>query len=164
MEKKRTVPWKNIFGVIGILLFVIAAACYLLLNQTMLGVAAALIGTMLIDFAMFPDTKRTTWQKLRWPAVIMVALIWTGFASFGRHTYTGVITKIMRVEERHNGYHYEVTLQSDKQTYHFEDSVNMLVGKSHYLHLHVSDKRVKVITSGVLPNNPVIQQNILSVK
>jgi hypothetical protein len=117
----------------------------------MLGVAAALIGTMLIDFAMFPDTKRTTWQKLRWPAIIMVALIWTGF-------------KIMRVEERHNGYHHEVTLQSDKQTYHFEDSVNMSVGKSHYLHLHVSDKRVKVITSGVLPNNPVIQQNILSVK
>ena len=164
MEKKRTVLWKNIFGVIGILLFVIAVACYLLLNQTMLGVAAALIGTMLIDFAMFPDTKSTTWQKLRWPAIIMVALIWTGFASFGRHTYTGVITKIMRVEERHNGYHYEVTLQSDKQTYHFEDSVNMLVGKSHYLHLHVSDKRVKVLTSGVLPNNPVIQQNILSVK
>lgn len=164
MEKKRTVPWKKIFLGIGILFLAIAAFCYLLLNQTIFGIVSALIGGMFINFSMGPAPERTIWQKLRWPGIIVIALIWTGLLSFGRHTYTGEITRITRVEERHNGYHYEVTLQNGKQTYHFEDSVNMLVGKSHYLHLHVSDKRVKVTTSGVLPSNFLFTQNILSVK
>lgn len=164
MEKKRTVPWEKVLVGVAILLFVMAVACFLIFQQRLLAAFIILIGAMFINFAMGTNRKQTIWQKLRWPTIIVIALIWTGCLSLGRHTYTGEITKVTRVEERHNGYHYEVTLKSGKQTYHLEDSVNMLVGKAHYLHLHASDKPVKVTTSGILPSTFLTTQNILSAK
>lgn len=164
MDKKRTIPWHKVFVGVGCLFVVFAVAGYLLFNQPMIGLVALLIGATLLNFALGPDPNRSIWHKLRWPAIILVALVWVGLATLGRHTYTGQITKVTRVEERHSDYHYAVSFKADKQTYQLEDSINILAGKSHYLHLHASAKRVTVTTSGVLPSNFLITQNILSVK
>ncbi|WP_125709564.1 hypothetical protein [Lacticaseibacillus porcinae] len=164
MEKKRTVPWGKLLIGAGILFLVIAVVCYLVLHQRLIGLVAMVIGMFLFDLSLGPRQNRSLWDKYRWLVGLIVVVSYVGLTMFGRHTYTGHITAVTRVEDRHSSHHYAITLKNSKQTYHLEDSRNVFLGKSDYLHLHVSDKRVKVTTSGILPSNFLIQQNILSVK
>ena len=125
MEKKRTVPWEKVLVGVAILLFVMAVACFLIFQQRLLAAFIILIGAMFINFAMGTNRKQTIWQKLRWPTFIAFALIWTGGRSLGRHTNTGELTKVTRLEEGNNAFLNEGTLKGGRQTYLLEDWVNM---------------------------------------
>lgn len=157
-------PWAKVFVGLGILFVAIAVMSYLALHQRLIGLLAIVIALGFFYLSIGPRPNRTLWDKYRWLVGLVFAMLWLGLSTLGRHTDTGEITAVTRVEERYSDHHDAVTFKSGKATFHFEDSVNMFVGKSHYLHLQVSDKQVKVTTSGVLPSNFFMPQNILSVK
>lgn len=166
MRKHRVIDWHQIALILGGLSVVLAILSYVVWKLPIVGIVSLVLGGLLLSWALGASGRQdnwSIWQRLRWPVVILCAVVWLGFASLGRHHYTGVITKVTRVHEK-NGHHYDVVLKSRQQTYHLEDSVNVMVGKSKMLHLHPSAKTVTVTTSGVLPSNFLVTQNILSVK